>query len=112
MSYLHLEDLIQAVVFNGAEETHHLGLEVVVSKEIWVETLVDNKWQHGLIRGTLVTVDKDSDNIFYMVKCNKEKKSLQLQGPTHMDMVTMVKCKDIHLHLLQVPMMRLPCSDL
>ena len=43
MSYLNLEDLIQAVVINGAEETHHLGLEVVVSKEIWVEMLVDNK---------------------------------------------------------------------
>ena len=28
------------------------------------------------------------NNIFHMVKCNKEK-SLQLQGPTHM--VTMVK---------------------
>ena len=98
MSDLHLEDMIQAVVINGAKKTDHLGLEVVMSKEIWVETLVDNKGHHGLIRGTLVTVDKDPHNIFHMVKCNKEKKSLQLLGPTHM--VTMVKHKDIHLHLL------------
>ena len=99
MSYLHLKDLIQAVVLNGAEETHHL--EIVMSTEIRVEMLEENK----LHRGTLVivnrmqtpgNVDKDPHNIFHMVKCNKEKNSLQLQGPTHM--VTMVK-RNIDIHL-------------
>ena len=113
-SYLKLEHLIQTVVINGAEETHHL--EIVMSKEIWVEMLKKNKFH----RGTLVivnhiqtpsNVDKDPHNILHIVKCNKEKNSLQLPSPTHM--VTMVNPNiDIHLHLLQVPMMWKPSLDL
>ena len=54
-------------------------------------------------------MDKDPHNMFHMVKSNKEKDSLQLQGPTHM--VTMVKRNiGIHLRLFQVPM--LPSLDL
>ena len=104
MSIQNHQEWIQHVLINTVEKSHHLG--TVMSKEIWVEVFKENKWH----RGALVTVNyiwtpshihMDHHNIVNMVKCNKEKNNLRLQGPTHM--VTMVK-HNIDIHLLQVSM--------
>ncbi|RWR91630.1 hypothetical protein CKAN_02079600 [Cinnamomum micranthum f. kanehirae] len=97
-SFLKLKDLIEIVVINGIEESHHL--ETVTSKEIWVEMLEENKLHRG-------TLHKDHHIIFNMVNYNEKMNNLWLQGPTHM--VTMVKRNIDMLHqLLQVPMVLVP----